>query len=194
MTFGYWSLCSIGSLYIIAYVWFFISICIQMCQIWGLKLKDKTCNLGPGWNHMLKELQFGTVCMYSPSKKLRRKMKSAEWLEGHQTWVPADRGRKWIPETMMKTLQWLSSETVWDSISCEYWKQWSHAGNNCFLSCCVLIKVQIPYSSCLGIGVVFSYKELNNIPLSSWSCKGTQSFVATFWGKLLDPKYFVSFF
>lgn len=34
-----------------------------MYQIWGLKLKDKTYNLGPALNHMLKELQFVTVCI-----------------------------------------------------------------------------------------------------------------------------------
>lgn len=73
MTFGYWSLCSIGSLYIIAYIPFFILICIQMYQIWGLKLKDKTYNLGPGLNYMLKELQLGIVCMYSPTKSLEEK-------------------------------------------------------------------------------------------------------------------------
>lgn len=190
MTFGYWSLCSIGSLYIIAYVWFFILIFIQMCQIWGLKFKDKTYNLGPGLNHTLKEWQFGTVCMYSPRKSLEEKWSLlSDWkvikLGFQLTQAENEFQRQWRK---------LCSDSVWDSISCGCWKQWSQAGNNCFLSCCVLIKFQIPYSFCLGIGGVLSYKELNNIPLSSWSCKGTQSLMARFWGKIWTRSILWGFF
>lgn len=108
MTFGYWSLCSIGSLYIIAYVWFFILIFIHMCQIWGLKFKDKNIQLGTRIEPHVERVAVWDCLYVFSQKKLRRKMKSAEWLEGHQTWLPADPGRKWIPETMKKTLQWLS--------------------------------------------------------------------------------------
>lgn len=137
MTFGYWSRCIIESPYIIAYVWFFILICIQMCQIWELKLNDKT-QFGT-WIEPYVERVAVWDCLYVFSqKKLRRKMKFAEWLGGHQTRVPADQERKLIPETMMKTVYWLNSEALRHSFSLGPWKQWSYGRKNCFLRHCDL--------------------------------------------------------
>lgn len=93
------------------------------------EIKDKTYNLGPALKQMLKELQFGFS-----QKKTKKKNEVCRVSGRSSTQAPADPGRKWIPEATMKTLSWLNSEAVWDSISFGPQEQRSHAGKSYFLS------------------------------------------------------------